>query len=464
MRRLSPHPPRGWNSFDSFGGYLHEQAAFAQLEACASKLAPHGYDIFVVDIGWYGEYELKPGTLLPLPLSKHAAVMNLDEYGRPLPSKVYFPKGFGPLARRTHELGLRFGVHLMRGVPRAAVHARLPVRGAAGTNAADIADTSSTCPWCPYNYGIDVSRRGGREYYQSIFEMLAAWEVDFVKVDDVTGYPQEIDAVADALEGCGRPMLLSLSHGGEADPSLVAAYRRADMVRITKDIWDDQESIERSFLAWDHWQRHTQPGFWPDLDMIPFGELQTMSPAPQPGEIPAGTNPSLCGKGFRRKSGLTAVQRRTFLTQRALAASPLFVGGDMTTMDADDVAMLTNPGLLACQRNGVSAKRIYLRGDVEVRLAEDARRVGAGWIGVFNRNPANRPERIILTAARLRMAPATRFRDVWDGSDLGLLSQHIEIILPPQGCSLLEYHAVPEAPIAPPEPLPDESAAWRPAL
>lgn len=440
MRTHSLRPPCGWNSFDSFGGYLHEAAAFAQLEAFATKLAPHGYDTFVVDIGWYGEYAFKPGTNLPSPTTKHALDLNLDAYARPLPSHCYFPHGFSALVARTHALGLRFGVHIMRGIPRKAVAQRLPILGApAGVTAADIANPSSTCGWCHYNYGIDLSKPGAQAYYDSLVALLAEWGVDFIKADDITGCPDEINALADAIAKVARPIMLSLSHGGEADPQLLPVYRRADMVRITKDIWDDAESIERSFNSWDHWQPHTEPGFWPDLDMIPFGDLQTMSPEPAPDELPEGKNPSLCGKGFRRSCQLNLDERRTFITQRALSASPLFPGGDLTTLSIEDVHLLTEPHMLACNRNGASARVIYMRGDVQVWQAAHRHELSRGWLGVFNRNPARRPEQLILTADRLGLAPGTKLHDIWADQSLGTLSANPHLHLAPLGCTFLEY-------------------------
>ncbi|GAB5560064.1 MAG: glycoside hydrolase family 27 protein [Synoicihabitans sp.] len=450
---MTTKPLLGWNSFDSFGGYLHEKAAFAQLEAFAEKLAPHGYEYFVVDIGWYGEYELKPGTLFPSPDTKHAMDAHLDEHGLPLPSTCYFPNGFDGLIKRTHELGLKFGVHLMRGVPRKAVALKLPVKGAKGVTCADIANTQSTCPWCHYNYGIDMSQPGAQAYHDALVQQLADWSVDFIKADDITAYPDEILAYVHAIKKTGRDIKLSLSHGGEADPKLMPIYRHADMVRMTKDIWDDPESIERSYNAWAYWQPFTEPGFWPDLDMIPFGDLQTMSPEPEPGELPEGQNPSLCGKGFHRRDQLNADERRTFMTQRILSASPLMFGGDMTTLNEEELHLLTNPGALACNQNGVSAAIHYMRGDVQVWRAESRTELGCGWLGVFNRNPARQSEDLILTADRLGMSPGTTLHDVWTDQSIGTLADHPHLKLPPLGCVLIRYeNARLEAGVTSPEP------------
>ncbi|MBK1879341.1 glycoside hydrolase family 27 protein [Pelagicoccus mobilis] len=439
MSQFHPIPPSGWNSFDSFGGYLHEEAAFAQLEAFEKKLVPHGYDTFVVDIGWYAEYEFKEGTILPSPKQKHAGDVHLDEYGLPLPSKCYFPNGLQGLIDATHEKGLKFGIHMMRGVPRKAVELKLPIKGSNAT-AADIANTDSTCPWCHYNYGIDMSKAGAQEYYDSVVAMLADWGVDFIKYDDITGYADEIDAVSVAIERSGRPITLSLSHGGEAVSEFTASYRRADLVRITKDIWDDKESIRRSFNAWAYWSQFAEPGFWIDLDMIPFGDLQTMSPEPQNGDLPEGYNPELCGKGWQRVCGLSLAHRRTFMTQRALACSPLFFGGDMTTLTDEDLELLTHPSMLACNRNAICGKNIYMAGDAQVWKSESRIVRGAGWLGVFNRNPEKgRTERITLTHTGLGLSPRTRLHDVWNDVSLGTLRDAPQLEIEPDGCYFIEF-------------------------
>lgn len=432
-------PPCGWNSFDSFGGYLHEDAASSQLEAQAELLAKHGYDTFVIDIGWYAEYPLKHGTLFPVPTSKHADKINLDSYGRPQPSRCYFPRGFKSLSLRAHQLGLKFGLHVMRGIPKAAVELRLPVKGTNGITAADIANRGSTCSWCHYNYGIDMAQPGAQSYHDSLVEQFVEWGVDFLKVDDITGYPREIQAWVNAIAKNGCKIQLSLSHGGETDQSLIPIYQKADMVRVTKDIWDDIQSIERSFHAWENWCKVDNIIFWRDLDMIPFGRLQVMSPEPQPGELADGTNPSLCGKGYTRECQLSLEERRTFITQRAMAASPLFVGGDLTTLSKADLELLTNPEMLACNRNGLCGTPRLLLGDVQVWHTPNRTDPFSGWLGVFNRNPFKQAESIVLTPERLKLPPSTSLQDVWARQHLGILSSRPHVHLPVSGCCFIAY-------------------------
>ena len=381
---LAPKPPLGWNSFDSYGVYLHEQAALENLEAFIQKLQPHGYEYFVVDAGWYGEFQLVPGTLFPV--ETHAREVALDEYGRYEPSQTYFPNGIVPLIERTHAAGLKFGIHMMRGIPRTAVERNLPILGTS-YHAADIADRESICVWNEQNYGVNMDHPGAQAYYDSVYQKLADWGVDFVKIDDFIPFPKEMMAVYKAVDSTGRPMIISLSPGGSANLKDMAYYLPAHMVRITSDIWDEQTAIDRSFGAWKDWEGIGRPGFWPDLDMIPFGQLCLMNP---PEYQDALVDSRLSGKGTTRWSAFNRKQMRTFITQRSLSASPLMVGGDLPTMDAYSLELLTNGEMLACNQNGQTGTRVKIIEGVEMWKTTVTDMTIRGWIGLFNRAAGER--------------------------------------------------------------------------
>ncbi len=124
---LAPRPPMGWNSWNSFATTITEAQARETAQIMADKLLPFGYDIFTVDIQWYEPdassyaYNAKPRPAM-------------DAHGRMIPAPNRFPssvggKGFAPLAQAVHALGLKFGIPVMRGIPRAAVEANLPILG-----------------------------------------------------------------------------------------------------------------------------------------------------------------------------------------------------------------------------------------------------------------------------------------------------------------------------------------------
>lgn len=444
-KTLAETPPLGWNSFDSYGVYLYEEAAMANLEAFAEKLKPYGYEYFVIDAGWFGEFELRPGTIYPA--EKHARKMNFNEYGLLQPSETYFPDGMQPIIDRCHKLGLKFGLHLMRGIPREVVHKDLPIKGTDYT-AADIADTTSICNWNHQNYGIDMSKPGAQEFYNSLMNQMAEWGVDFIKYDDLVPYPEEIKGIATAIDQCGRPIVYSLSPGGGVDPDQIDAFKKAHMLRVTPDIWDEQKGIDQCFAAWRKWQGKEEPGFWIDMDMIPFGQLQLMNPKPEGVEgdeskrelkkmMDSGELVKmelLSGKGFTRWSKFTKDQMYTFITLRALAASPLMMGGDLPTLDDFSLSLITHPEVLACNQNGIMGSLIYENGTIESWKAQKSDNSG-GWIGVFNRS--SEPIEMQYSADLLGFDPSEfRLTNIWEDKKVNSNNQ---TTIPANGVVFLKY-------------------------
>ncbi len=432
IHMVAETPPMGWNSFDSYGVYLYEEAALKNVEAFAEKLKPHGYEYFVIDAGWFGEFELKGNTIYPK--EKHAKKLNFNEYGLLQPSETYFPNGLKPIIDRCHELGIKFGIHLMRGIPRSVVDQDLPIKGT-DFKASEIADKNSICVWNDQNYGVDMSKPGAQEFYNSLINQIADWGVDFVKYDDIVPFPKEVEAVVKAIEQTGRPMVLSLSPGGKVDENAIETFKKANMLRVTHDIWDEQASIDICFDAWRKWQGKEAPGFWIDMDMIPFGQLQLMSPKP---DILTGKESKaelialkeagklsnvelLAGKGWKRESELTKDQKYTFIALRALSASPLMMGGDLPTLDDFSLELITHPEVIACNQNGVMGKLIYEKDGIEV-WKTPRKNASGGWIGVFNRNDS--PEQISLTSETLVLTKNEALKDIWNQKKLDLNENH----------------------------------------
>jgi hypothetical protein len=443
--KLAQTPPMGWNSFDSYGVYLHEKAAMANLEAFAKKLKPHGYEYYVIDAGWFGEFKLQEGTIYPA--EKHARTLNFNEFGLLQPSKTYFPNGLKPIIDRCHELGLKFGIHLMRGIPRAAVKANTPVKGTKYF-AQDVADTTSICSWNDQNYGIDMSKPGAQEFYNSLMNQMAEWGVDFLKYDDLVPFPKEVEAIANAIKQSGRPMVYSLSPGGDVDENAINSFKRANMLRVTHDIWDEQKGIDQCFDAWRKWQGKEEPGFWIDMDMIPFGQLQLMSPKPEgltgneskdeiskrikSGEL---TNIELlAGKGWTRWSAFTKDQMYTFITLRALSASPLMMGGDLPTLDDFSLSLITNKDVLECNQNGVMGKLVYDKDGIEI-WNTPKKNSNEGWIAVFNRTEEIKSISFENKDLGLNSSNSYQLYDVWKNNQVSTL----DFVIKPHGVTFLKY-------------------------
>ena len=425
LHHLTPRPPLGWNSYDSFGCFINERRALENLRVFVERLKPHGYEYFVIDAGWYRQYDLAGREF---PGKDDIYTVPHDAFGRPVPAPNFFPNGFKPLADACHAAGVKFGIHMMRGIPRAAVEANTQVQGTA-FHARDLANSADTCDWCADNFGVDMRKPGAQAYYDSIVKLLAGWGVDFIKYDDIVPSPPEVDAVVAAIGRSPRDIVLSLSPGNGHNPDGWPSYFKANMIRTSGDIWDEREDFRWVFERWQTFMPlldKLPPGCWLDMDMIPFGELQVWNPASgeQVGHI------LMNGKGSRRMSGLNSPQKRTFMTMRALAASPLMMGGNLPGTDEESFALLTDPEMLACNQNGVTGKLMTYTDWTSTWLTPHRSQAGAGWLGIFNRD-GNHSREIVVDSKVLGIPPQSQIHDIWNRRDLGRLTKPITLTLAP---------------------------------
>lgn len=452
-------PPLGWNSYDGFGCHIYEELCMQELSAFAEKFVPHGYEYFVIDNGWFSEQELIEADGLKLPFVQHAEPEHvcIDEYGVPQPSQCFFPNGFDPLIEFCREHDIKLGLHLMRGIPRKAVEANTKIKGTE-FHAKDIANTQDTCAWCDYMYGIDMTKPGAQAYLDSVIEQFAQWGVEFIKVDDVSHRPAEVVGYIQAVENASGPICLSLSPGNHTNKRFLETYRQTAMCRITRDIWDNQEDLDVAFNYWKSWQGLEQEGFSPDLDMIPFGELCVLK---RPANFKDGANANFCaGKMMHHTCTFTEAQKETFITQRAMSASPLMMGGRLHTMDDHSVGLLTNPDTLACNQNGVMGidmrktaptHDVFITPEKSLDAAGQQRYEGAdrGWLGIFNRTAE--PLRINMKQEDLGLKrehdEAKRstyaLRDIWNGGTQDFADQALEVEIPPQGVAFYRFEKQP---------------------
>lgn len=424
---IAAKPPLGWNSWDSYGKYPTEKTMLANLEAMAKKLKPSGYQYFVIDAGWDIEKDA----------SGQLTGVAIDKYGRYVPVKSAFPNGIKPLADRAHTLGLKFGIHIMRGIPRAAYKANTPIYGTKYF-ARDIADTTSTCTWNHDNYGVDMSKPGAQAYYDSYVGQLISWGVDFIKADDITGRPTEVQAVKAAIKKTGKSVLLSLSPGENSKVENVAAYNEGNMLRVTKDIWDNEIGFTQAFNAWKKWSGIKERKFWLDMDMIPFGHLCLHNPDPDYLHKDNREEAKKNVRGRERMSALTDDQKYSFITLRALSASPLFMGGDLPTSDDFSLSLITNKAMLACNQNGVVGQLVYAKNGIEIWKTPNKNNPKEGWIGVFNRNA--QMQTFGLNQADLGSKSLSLY-NIWQNKNLGKISaKPIDIQLNAWGVLFCSYH------------------------
>lgn len=409
---LAPTPPMGWNSWNSFATTITEAQALETAAIMAEKLLSAGYDIFTVDIQWY-EAAANSYTYAAKPQP------TLDGHGRLLPAPNRFPAsaggaGFRPLADSVHRLGLRFGVHLMRGIPRLAVERDLPILGT-DVRASAIADTTSIRSWNPDMYGVDMRKPGAQAYYDSVFALFASWGVDFVKMDNMSrpydAHAPEIEAAARAIRATGRPILLSLSPGETPVARADHVLRHAQMWRVSDDFWDDWAMLEAQFVRLENWNQYRRPGGWPDADMLPLGRLSLGA----------------------RDTRFTPDEQRTVMTLWAIARSPLIMGGDLRHLDAATLALLTNPAVIAVNQASRDNQPRFLTDAARVWTARPMDGPGS-YLALFNTGKDART--VTIDCAAIGAPRAVSVIDLWSGTRGAVEQDRITRHLPGHGAGL----------------------------
>lgn len=355
-------PPMGWNSYDYYDTAVNEEQVKANADYMAAHLKEFGWEYVVVDIEWYCN---DAGTVRDRFQYIPFGDIEMDEHGRLQPSPVRFPssaggKGFAPLAEYVHSLGLKFGIHIMRGIPRKAAEMHCPVLGAKET-ADRIADPCSICLWNPDMYGVRDTE-DGQAYYDSLLSMYAQWGVDFIKCDDICdsrlyrtepflGW-EETRMIHRAIEKCGRPIVLSLSPGPAHIDRAWEYCKYANMWRITDDFWDEWNLLKAMFVRCELWQDHVREGCFPDCDMLPLGKV---------------------GKGFgsERETNFTKEEQKTMMTLWCMFRSPLMIGAELTLMDEWTLSLLTNKDILAMMKETCKGTQVLRTDDYAVWKNKD---------------------------------------------------------------------------------------------
>jgi alpha-galactosidase len=406
---LALTPPMGWNSYDSFGANVTEKDVLAAAQAMKTLLQPYGWNTVVVDYLWYDPEQ------------------TTDANGRWLPSKSKFPSatgsdGFKALAAQVHALGLSFGIHLMRGIPRKAVTSNTPILNSTAT-ASQAGNTSDTCSWDAHMYGVRADTAAGKAWYDSIYAQYADWGVDFVKVDDMMNpyggnvlHSAEVEAVHASIAKTGRSMMLSLSPGPNQPKDVAILNTNATMWRQVNDFWDTNglSSIADEFTAANSWANTTgiTPGHWPDADMLPLGTIGS------------------------RACAFSHNEQVTVMSLWAIMPSPLIFGGmpSKLSTDAWSLALLTNEEVLAINQDvlGARAKRITQQGSTEVWAKDLAG--GGKAVALFNRGTQDAT--VSVTFSQLNVTGAPTVRDLWQRADVAGVTTGLSVNVPNSGALL----------------------------
>lgn len=417
-------PPMGWNSYDYYDTGINEEQVKANADYMAANLKEYGWEYVVVDIQWYAD---DAGTMRDRFQYIPFGDLEMDNFGRLQPSPSRFPssvggKGFAPLADYVHSLGLKFGIHIMRGIPRKAAQIHAKIKGSDAT-ADMVADPFSICPWNPDMYGVRATA-DGQAYYDALIEMYAQWGVDFIKCDDIcdsrlyrdqtfSGW-EEMRMIHRAIEKCGRSIVLSLSPGPAHIDRAWEYAQCANMWRITDDFWDNWELLKAMFGRCELWQEHVKKGCFPDCDMLPLGYV---------------------GKGFgeERITNFTKAEQKTMMTLWCMFRSPLMVGAELTKLDDWTLSLLTNQELLYMLKESCHGIQLRRADNMAVwkNKDEDSRNV---CLALFNLSDAD--AELSISVSELEEDFGARepvLYELWDKTQSVAAGGRVTAIVEPHG-------------------------------
>jgi hypothetical protein len=416
----------GWNSWDAYGLTITEAQFRQNADVLAKSLKPFGYTLAVIDEGWFLKNPLQHET--PDQLG-----YEIDANGRYIPVPERFPSaiedgkntGFSALGNYVHSLGLKFGIHIVRGIPRKSLDRNLLIAGSS-FHARDAADTTDPCPWDPTNWGVRDTP-AGQAWYDSLMKQYAGWGVDFIKVDCISDHPYkptEIRMIHRAILKSGRPIILSLSPGPTSPGIAKEISPYAQMWRISDDLWDiwkipshRPRGLYDQFELAAAWAPFAHPGNWPDADMLPFGYL---------GPLP--------GDGEARQSRLTHDEQKIMLTLWSMARSPLILGANLTQLDQWTLKLITNRDVLDVDQFAHDQRQVAREGNTVAWTA--AGKNGIRYLALFNLN--DREKTINRSYAFYNLTAKTySSRELWSQTDQGT-SDSVNVALAPHSCILLE--------------------------
>lgn len=366
FKQWATTPPMGWNSWDCYGPTVVEDEVKANADYMAEHLKDYGWEYIVVDIRWYVSNDKAGGY------NQTDAQYTLDEWGRYTPAVNRFPSaadgtGFKHLADYVHSKGLKFGIHLMRGLPILAAKQKLSVKGTDSITCDMICNNDSACIWLYDNYKVDCTKEGAQEYYNSCFEMYADWGVDFVKIDDLSNpyHTGEIEMIRKAIDRTGRPIVLSLSPGETHISKADHVKEHANMWRTVDDFWDNWDMLQYQFKVCAKWAPYIAPGTWPDADMLPLGKICIR------GE-----------RGDERWTKFTRDEQYMLMNLWTIFKSPLMFGGDLPQNDEFTNSLLTNRDVLHMHSTSTNNRELSNEDNKIIWTADDPE-TGDKYVAMF---------------------------------------------------------------------------------
>ncbi|MBB2948748.1 hypothetical protein FB565_008534 [Actinoplanes lutulentus] len=382
-------PYMGWSSYSmqvysGNGKWITADQIIKQSNAMKAKLQKYGYNYINVDAAWNDGF---------------------DANGRPKPSTTLYPQGLQKVIDHVHRNGQKFGLYTIPGISPEVYNASLPIAGAPGCTTHDIVKQPvQQADYWNIGYKLDFTNPCSQKYIDSIVELFASWGVNFVKFDSVTPGSGISDLSLDARDDVAAWSSALKKHkiwfelSWALDPAYAGYWRsKANGWRIDWDVecycadeaLTQWQNIARLFPRLDTWWRHGGNGGWNDLDSLNVGN---------------GT-----------MDGLTQDERRAAMTLWAISAAPLYLGNDLTKLDAYGLSLVTNPEVIAVDQAGTPARPVSTGTQQQTWYALNPD--GSYTVALFNLGRADKD--ITVDFADIGLTGAATVRDLWARKDLG---------------------------------------------
>lgn len=436
---VAEKPPMGWNSWDCLGFQANEAEIIAVADYMSENLKSFGWNYVVIDAGWYYPPGIssREGKMDSIPQS-------IDQYGRLIPDETKFPgssngEGFKSLAKYVHEKGLKFGIHVMRGIPWNAVAENTEIKGSR-FKANDVVEPGNGCEWNSSMMGLKADHEGSQLYYNSLIELYAEWGVDFIKADDMIQpyHADEVEYLANALKQVNPSVVLSLSPGEANIKHAEELSRYSNMWRISGDLWDDWNLIAPQFDLCKKWTPWQKPGNWPDADMLPFGKLRKNGSDDWVASLLKDDVENLHDEYSR----LNPSEMQTVMTLWCIARSPLMLGGYLPENDSVTTLLITNEPVIRVNQKGISSREVYRDEHKIIWLSNDSSDDNVIFLAVFNISdqPING---FHLTFSALGLLNNEyEIDDLWSGNGIGKHKQGFNMNIDTHGTRLFKLNSI----------------------
>lgn len=426
---VASKPPMGWNSYNCFCATVTEREVKENTDYVATYLKAFGWQYIVVDFCWPYPHHPRssqdnPGQMRLPKDGSYQPWLSMDSFGRLLPFEGKFPssgnrKGFRPLSDYVHSKGLKFGIHIMRGIPRQAVWEKSPVFGTDNITADMIADTTSTCAWLDNMYGLDMNKKGAQEYLNSLVQLYSEWDVDFIKLDDIASpyHAAEVEGYQNAIQNSGRPIVLSISPGATPVEKAGHVSKFANQWRMSADFWDNWPQLLHMFNLAKAWEGIGKSGSWPDCDMLQIGKLSKRGPV-----------------GNERFSRFTNEELYTHMTFWCLYRSPLMLGGNLPENRELELKLFTNPEVIEINQNGVIPRELLRTEDY---IVWESKMQDSGDINIAIFNISDKTQQMVILLESIGLKGKYQLRNLWKREDIGLTNKLMNVKLRPHEPALL---------------------------